>query len=101
MVKEVLKLSLTFDRHMVSEPVQLAAIVSTDVITASLTAFAGGELGKPNMPNQFPQLQILGPPLTTEQRRVMYENWLLAAGFQSLVRGVHESLELAAVVSQL
>ena len=86
---------------MVSAPVQLAAIVSTDVVAASLRAFADGELGKPSMPDQFPQLQILGPPLTSDQRRVMYENWLFAAGFQTLVRGVHESLELAAVVSQL
>jgi hypothetical protein len=101
MVDEVPKLELRFDRHMVSAPLQLAAIVSTDVIGASLTAFAEGELGKPNMPDQFPQLQILGPPLSSEERRAIYENWLLAAGFHSLVRGVHESLEAAAVISQL
>ena len=101
MAKEVPRLELRFDRNMVSAPVQLAAIASTDVIAASLTAFADGELGKPSMPNQFPQLQILGPALTGEQRRVMYENWLLAAGFHSLVRGVRESLEVAAVCSKL
>lgn len=98
---KVPKLQLVFDRHMVSAPVQLAAIVSTDVIAASLTAFADGDLGKPSMPNQFSQLQILGPPLTSDQRRTMYENWLLAAGFHSLIRGVRESLEAAAVCSQM
>lgn len=101
MVKEVPKLELQFDRHMVSAPAQIAAIVSIDVIAASLTAFADGELSKPSMPRQFLHLQILGPPLTTDQRRGMYESWLLAAGFHSLVRGVRESLELAAVCSKL
>jgi hypothetical protein len=31
----------------------------------------------------------------------MYENWLLAAGFQSLMRGVRETLEVAAVHLEL
>ena len=95
------RLELPFDHHAVSAPVQLAAIVSSDVIAASLTAFTCGDLVKPSMPDQFLQLQIHGPSLTSDERRSMYENWLLAAGFHSLVKGVRESLEAAAICSKL
>ena len=53
------------------------------------------------MPDQFPELQIRGLEMTSGQRRPMYQNWLLAAGFQSLVRGTHESPEEAAVYLNL
>ena len=78
-------------------PAQLAAMISTDVVAASLTAFAEGNLVKPDMPNQFIQFQIRGPEMTSDQRRAMYENWILANGFQDLARGIRESLEEAAL----
>jgi hypothetical protein len=71
--------------------------VTTDVVAAALTAFAEGNLTKPTMPDQFVQIQIRGPGLTSDERRRMYENWLLAKGFQDLARGVRESLEEAAL----
>src|SRR5260370_4455639 len=49
---------ITLNRAGVAAPVQLAAIASSDVIAAGLTAFAADTLAKPTMPDQFPELQI-------------------------------------------
>lgn len=53
-----------------------------------------GDLSKPSMPNQFIQIQINGPELTSDDRRIMYENWLLVKGFQDL-EILHEHLVFA------
>lgn len=95
------KLQLTLNRDGVAAPIGLAALVSIDVIAASLTAFADVDLKKPIMPNQFLRFQIRGPEMTSDQRREMYQNWLLAKGFQDLARGVRQSLEEAAVYINL
>jgi hypothetical protein len=81
----------------VAAPTQRAALIALDVIAASLSALAEGELHKPEMPNLFIRYQIRGPDMTSDQRRTMYENWLLARGFQDLARGIRESLEEAAL----
>src|SRR5215216_3841685 len=91
------KLQITLNRDGVAAPIELAALVSIDVIAASLTAFDNVDLKKPTMPNQFLRFQIRGPEMTSDQRREMYQNWLLAKGFQDLARGVRQSLEEAAV----
>jgi len=72
-------------------------MISTEVVAAALTAFGEGDLTKPTMPNEFYHFQVRGPEITSEQRLRMYENWLLAKGFQDLARGVRESLEEAAL----
>jgi hypothetical protein len=86
---------IQLDPNGVAAPAQRAAMISSDVIAASLTALAEGELTKPSMPNQFIRYQVRGPEITSDERREMYENWLLAKGFQDLARGVRESLEEA------
>jgi hypothetical protein len=88
---------LKLDRNMVAVPVQRAAMVSIDVVAAAMTAFAGSDLVKPSMPNQFVRFRFRGPEMTSDERRSMYENWLLAKGFHDLARGIRESLEEAAV----
>src|SRR5262245_1542510 len=90
-------LQITLSRDGVAAPAQFAAMISTDVVAAALTAFAEGNLTKPTMPNQFYQFQVRGPEIKSEERRRMYESWLLAKGFQDLARGVRESLEEAAL----
>jgi len=92
---------ITLNRAGVAAPVQRAAIASSDVIAAGLTAFAADTLAKPTMPDQFPELQIRGPEMTSGPWRTMYQNWLLAVGFQSLVRGTRKSLEEAAMYLKL
>ena len=91
------KLHIPLNREAVAAPVQRAAIVCTDVVAAALTAFSEGTLTKPVMPDQFVQFQIRGPAMTSDDRRRIYENWLLAKGFQDLARGVRELLEEAAL----
>lgn len=94
-------LHINLNPNHVAAPIQRAAVITSDVVAASLTAFADGELTKPQMPNQFISYQIVGPELTSEQRRAMYQNWLLAKGFQDLSRGIRETLEEAFVFSTL
>jgi hypothetical protein len=60
---------ITLNRAGVAAPVQLAAIASSDVIASGLTAFAADTLAKPTMPDQFPEVQIRGPEMTSGQRR--------------------------------
>jgi hypothetical protein len=81
----------------VAVPAQQAALITTDVIAAALTAFSNTELSKPQMPDQFIRFQVRGPELSSDQRRSMYQSWLLAKGFQDLARGVRASLEEAAL----
>lgn len=50
-------------------------------MAAALTAFAEGNLTKPTVPNQFIQFQVRGPEMTSDERRALYENWLLAKAF--------------------
>ena len=90
-------LTITLNRNGVAVPAQRAAVIATDVVAAALTAFAEGKLAKPTMPDQFVQIQIRGPEMASDERRILYENCLLAAGFQNLARGIRESLEEAAV----
>jgi hypothetical protein len=91
------QLHVKLDPMGIAAPTQRAALIALDVIAASLNGLAEGELQKPEMPNLFIRYQIRGPEMTSDQRRVMYENWLLARGFQDLARGIRESLEEAAL----
>jgi hypothetical protein len=90
-------LQITLNRDGVAAPVHRAAMVCTDVVAAALTAFAEGRLIRPTMPNQDVRFEIRGPEIRSDERRRMYESWLLAKGFQDLARGVRESLEEAAL----
>ena len=90
-------LHIKLDPNSVAASVVRAAIITSDVVAAALTALQEGELTKPDMPNQFIRHQIHGPQMTSDQRRETYQNWLLAKGFQDLARGVRESLEEAAL----
>jgi hypothetical protein len=58
---------ITLNRAGVAAPVQLAAIASSDVIASGLTAFAADTLAKPTIPDQFPEVQIRGPEMTSGQ----------------------------------
>ena len=91
-------LHIKLDPNSVAASVVKAAIITSDVVAAALTALQEGELTKPDMPNQFIRHQIHGPQMTSDQRRETYQNWLLAKGFQDLARGVRESLEEACAV---
>jgi hypothetical protein len=86
---------ITLNPNAVAVPVQQAARTASQVIAECLTSLADRELDEPTMPGQFIQYQFGGPSLTSDQRRTIYQNWLLAKGFQDLVRGVRETLEEA------
>jgi hypothetical protein len=94
-------LRLELNRDAIAVPAEQAAMISMDVIAAALSAFAEGRLTKPKMPDQFVQLLVNGPEMTSGERRAIYENWLLLRGFQELLRGVRGSLEEAALYLKL
>jgi hypothetical protein len=89
------QLQITLHPDGVAAPAQQAALTAFEVISASLSAFAGRELSRPEMPNQFVNYSVGGPELTSDQRHAIYESWLLAKGFQDLARGIRETLEEA------
>jgi len=59
--RPVPQLHMKLDTMGVAAPTQRAALIALDVIAASLSALAEGELQKPEMPNQFIRYQIRGP----------------------------------------
>jgi hypothetical protein len=93
--REHQQLQITLRPDGVAAPAQQAALTAFEVISASLSAFAGRELSRPEMPNQFVKYSFGGPELTSDQRHAIYESWLLAKGFQDLARGIRETLQEA------
>jgi hypothetical protein len=89
------QLHVRLDPNGVAAPAQRAALIASDVVAACLGAVAEGELSKPEMPDQFISYQFNGPDITSDERRVLYQNWLLAKGFHDLARGIRETLEEA------
>jgi hypothetical protein len=51
---------LKLNRDDIRVPTERAAMISTDVVAASLSAFAQGQLTTPEMPDQFVRLLING-----------------------------------------
>lgn len=89
------QIRVTLNPAGVAQPVQRAALIATDVVAACLTAFAEGNLGRPEMPDQLIHIGFIGPEWSSDERRAIYKSWLLAKGFQDLARGVRETLEEA------
>jgi hypothetical protein len=89
------RLHVNLDPNGVAVPAQRAALIASDVVAACLSTIAEGELSKPEIPGQFISYRINGPEVTSDERRQLYQNWLLAKGFQDLARGIRETLEEA------
>ena len=82
----------------VAAPVQRIATTAAQVIAASTAAFHEAELRTPSSGGSVVyQFSFGNREPTSDERRSMYENWLLSKGVQDLARGVRESLEAAFV----
>ncbi|WP_336810845.1 hypothetical protein [Bosea sp. MMO-172] len=77
-------------------PARQAAATVAEVVAGCLRAFEAGELARPAPLAGFSAVIDLGmPDLAPEARHSLYSNWLVAKGFQDLLRGVRASLEEA------
>jgi hypothetical protein len=89
------QLHVNLDPNGVAVPAQRAALIASDVVAACLSAVAEGELSKPEIPSRCISYRFNGPEITSDERRLLYQHWLLAKGFQDLARGIRETLEEA------
>jgi hypothetical protein len=94
---------LTLDANAVAAPVHAAAVTCREVVDFFFDAMAKADLSKqpPGIENLFFRFDVKGPNLTAENRRALYESWILAKAFQDLMRGVRGSLEQAFLFTEL
>lgn len=95
------RLEIKLDPNGVVAPAQQVARTAANVVAASLSALAGGELAEPKMSGKKTSYGFTGVQMTSDERRVMYQNWLLGKGFQDLARGIRETLEEAVLYLSL
>lgn len=89
------QLVLRINPNGVAAPAQQVAMAAAHVVSTCLDALAGLELTEPRHVSETMGYRFSGPEMTSENRRAAYQNWLLAMGFQDLLRGVRQSLEEA------
>ena len=88
--------TLLLNRRTVDAPVKRIAITAAQTVAASLAAFSEGELKIPSLGGSITyQFSFGDHEPASDERRAMYQNWLLCKGLQDLARGVHESREAA------
>jgi hypothetical protein len=90
------QIRVTLHKDGVAAPAHQATRLAYEVVATCLTGLAEGDLEKPKLPNVFIQYGFGRPELTSDEHRALYESWLLAKGFQDVVRGVRATLEEAA-----
>jgi len=90
------QLTVNLNVDDVAAPAMQAALIAAQVVAAGLNAFDEGELIEPELKGDPVTYLFRGPALTSDQRRELYQNWLLSRGFQDLARGVRATLEEAA-----
>lgn len=100
MTNENPKLHLEIDPGRLAQIVGSAVFVSTEVVNLHLSSLSDDNLNRPRAGTGV-VYKFGGPQLTTDQRRAMHESWVLAKGFQELLRAVRHALEEAYVLVSL
>jgi len=94
------QIALTINVDSILSQVQGAIIVSSEVVDFMLDAMGKSDLStKPNNPDA--QYKFTSLPVTAEERRNNFENWLFSKALSDLMRGVRSALEQSYVVLQL
>lgn len=90
------EIRINLDPNGVSNAVKRVAVEAAQVVAACIERLATGELSEPSIGGSSGMgYRFSGDPLTSDQRRAAYNNWLLAKGFGDLARGIRECLEEA------
>jgi hypothetical protein len=94
---------LNLDANAVAAPAHTAAWTCREIVDFYFDAMAKADLSKkpPGLENVFFRFDVRGPDLTAEQRRGLYESWILARAFQDLMRGVRGSLDQAYLFTEI
>ncbi|MET4201307.1 hypothetical protein [Bradyrhizobium sp. LA6.12] len=96
------QLQLNLNANGVAAPAQRAAWQCSEIVTFCLQSAAVSDLSKePEIVTNAMKYRFTGPEMTATERFDLYENWLLAKGFQELARGVRETLEEAVFYIEL
>jgi hypothetical protein len=90
---------LELDPRAITRTINTAVAVSSEIVSFHLTALSVADLSKPSDGLGF--LRFKGPSWNEQQRRAVHENWILARGFQELLRAVRHGLEVAHVIATL
>lgn len=88
-------IQLKLDRNAVAAPAQQITTIAAQVVAACFAAFKDGDLIEPGMDGEFMGYRFSGLEMTSDERRTMYQDWLLSKGLHELARGVRGSLEEA------
>lgn len=90
------RIVLTLNPAGVADPAKRAILTSTQVVSTCLRLIATDDLSASKLQAGLISYQFNAPDLTDNEQRSLFQNWLLAKGFQDLARGVREMLEEAA-----
>lgn len=94
------QVALTVNVDSILSQAQGAVVISSEVVDFMLDAMGKSDLSmKPSNPNA--QYRFTSPPITADERRHNFENWILSKAISDLMRGVRSSLEQAHVALQL
>jgi hypothetical protein len=93
-------IALTINIDSILSQTQGAVVISSEVVDFMLDAMGKSDLSvKPSNPGT--QYKFSSPPITADERRSNFENWLFAKAISDLMRGVRSSLEQSHVALQL
>jgi len=93
-------IALTINIDSILSQTQGAVVISSEVVDFMLDAMGKSDLSvKPNNPSG--QYKFTSPPITADERRNNFENWLFSKAISDLMRGVRSSLEQSHVALQL
>jgi sarcosine oxidase delta subunit len=94
------KVDLKIDANRLAYLIDAAVVASSEVVNFHFSALGAADLSKPSEPDEL-RYRFKGPQLTANDRRTVHENWILAKGFQELLRAVRHALEEAHVYTTL
>jgi hypothetical protein len=88
-------LMMTLDPNGVAGAAQRVVQTASQVVGICLRALETDDLSLPEMRGGPIGYRFGGPPISNEEKRETYKNWVLGKGFQDLARGIRETLEEA------
>lgn len=93
------QITLELNPQVVGAACMRAATASFQVVATCVSSFDGVELAEPEPQagDGMARYQFAAPPMSSDERRATYQNWLFSKGFQDLIRGIRHSLEQAYV----
>jgi hypothetical protein len=86
------QLTINLDPNGVAAPARRVAVTAAHVVAACLDALGDDGLGESELQGHTMGYRFTGPEMSSDERRITYQNWLLAKAFQDLARGIRESL---------